>query len=346
MKRRFAVIAACIFLVFSATFAVGWMQRELAGPGLTATAKGFVATLSEDEKKIAVLEYDSPKRVDWHFIPKDERKGLQVKNMSKEQKAAASKLLRHALSEAGYDKVTKIMELEKVLHELEGGKGRNIRDSQRYYYTLFGAPDEDNRWGLSIEGHHLSLNFVIVDNTVVSSTPQFLASNPATVKTKNETFDIGVRVLRDEEQLAFDLVNSLSDEQKKGAIIAEDAPSEIRAAGEAQPPQEEPAGIAAKEFNGKQKKLTQQLVESYLKTMPESVSRARVKELVAADPDKIHFAWAGATKPGVGHYYRVQGPTFLIEFVNTQPDPAGNPANHIHCVWRDMKGDFDLPIKK
>ena len=71
-----------------------------------------------------------------------------------------------------------------------------------------------------------------------------------------------------------------------------------------------------------------------------------MKKIKAAGMDKIHFGWAGSMKKGVAYYYRVQGPSFLIEFVNTQADAAGNPANHIHCVWRDLTGDFDLPAGK
>ena len=78
--------------------------------------------------------------------------------------------------------------------------------------------------------------------------------------------------------------------------------------------------------------------------LPEDVGAERMQAIVDAGPENVRFAWAGAMKPGVGHYYRIQGPSFLIEFVNTQPDPAGNPANHIHCVWRDMRGDFGKSI--
>lgn len=344
MIRRF-VAAAVVFTVLSATVSLAWLQKEAAGPGLTTAAQDFAETLSEEEKKVAMLPYDSDKRVDWHFIPKDERKGLQMKNMSEEQREVTLALLKSALSETGYDKATKIMQLEAVLHELEGGKGSNIRDPLRYYVTLFGEPKDEGKWGLSIEGHHLSLNFVVEDNHVISSTPQFLAANPAIVKSKVGAFDIGDRVLRVEEQRAFALLFKLNAEQKKVAVIAPEPPKEIRAAGEAQPPQAEPVGIAASELNREQKAILQELVESYLKTMPASVAKARVEALKEADPNEIHFAWAGAMKLGVGHYYRVQGPTFLIEFVNTQPDPEGNPANHIHCVWRDMKGDFALPVE-
>ena len=84
---------------------------------------------------------------------------------------------------------------------------------------------------------------------------------------------------------------------------------------------------------------------AYLESMPAAVVADRTQAIENSDTGNIRFAWAGALEPGIGHYYRIQGDTFLIEFVNTQPDAAGNPASHIHCVWRDMRGDFALPIK-
>ena len=155
----------------------------------------------------------------------------------------------------------------------------------------------------------------------------------------------GTRVLNKEEQLAFDLVNSLSDDQKKIAIIAEQAPREIRDPGQPQPPADEKVGIAFNDLDESQQGTIKKLVGSYAENMPKEIRDARIDAIVKAGPANVRFAWAGATKPGIGHYYRIQGPTFLIEFVNTQPDPAGNPANHIHCIWRDMSGDFAIPIE-
>ena len=199
--------------------------------------------------------------------------------------------------------------------------------------------------GLSVEGHHLSFNFVVDQGRIVSSTPQFMAANPAEVKDDYlPEVKLGTRVLAKEESLAFALVNTLSAEQAATAIIADKAPQEIRGAGDPQPPQDTAVGIVASQLQPEQLKLLRELMSEYIQAMPTEVAAQRSTEIEKAGVDKIHFAWAGATKPGIGHYYRVQGPTFLIEFVNTQPDAAGNPANHIHCVWRDMRGDFALPI--
>ena len=267
--------------------------------------------------------------------------------MNAAQRETAHQLLRNALSRVGYDKAVTIMALESILHELEKQRnGGAVRDAERYYFTLFGTPGEQNKWGLSVEGHHLSLNFVVDKGQVVASTPAFFGSNPAVVKSRvADALPEGTRVLAREETVAFDLVGSLNEEQRRMALIAETAPRDIRAAGEIQPPSDPAVGVAAGKLDDAQQQVLRRLVEAYLENMPDEVRKARIDRIRQAGPENVHFAWAGATQPGIGHYYRVQGPTFLIEFVNTQPDSAGNPANHIHCVWRDMQGDFALPSK-
>jgi hypothetical protein len=180
---------------------------------------------------------------------------------------------------------------------------------------------------------------------VVASTPAFFGANPAEVKNEiSGTLPAGTRILAKEETLAFDLLNSLDETQRRTALIADTAPREIRAAGEVAPPREPAVGLAVPQLNDTQRRSLRELVEAYLENMLPEVREKRAADIREAGVDNVYFAWAGATHPGVGHYYRVQGPTFLIEFVNTQPDSAGNPANHIHCVWRDLRGDFGLPL--
>ncbi len=352
MKRPY-LFATLILLALVATSAWSYYRRVGAGEGMTAQAEKFLATLTSDQKKIAVLSFDSESRVNWHFIPffdkdgKPGRKGLQVRNMDENQRKAAQALLKSALSEVGYTKATKIMAMEALLKELEKEKvGGQIRDTDRYYFTLFGAPATDGKWGLSVEGHHLSLNFVVDKGRVVSSTPATFAANPATVmKEVLPAFPKGTRILKGEEQLAFDLLASLTAEQKKLAIVADKPMEEVRNAGKPQPATDAPQGIAAAKLTSEQAKILRSLISEYAATMPADVAEERLTAIDKAGFDKIQFAWQGAEKPGIGHSYCVQGPTFQIEFVNKQPDAAGNPANHIHCLWRDMRGDFGIPVK-
>ena len=149
-------------------------------------------------------------------------------------------------------------------------------------------------------------------------------------------------MLKQEEPLAFDLLASLNDEQRKTAVIAEQAPREIRAAGEPQPPNTAAEGLPAGKMTDEQQKTLQSLIEVYAGNMPAEIGEERLEQIRKAGFENVYFAWAGADKPGIGHYYRIQGPTFLIELVNTQPDSAGNKANHIHSVWRNVAGDFGI----
>jgi hypothetical protein len=334
------MIAAAVAVVAASG---GWYALRLADPGpdMIAAGQGFLGTLSADERARATMPFDDPARLDWHFIPKPERKGLQIKYMNDAQRKAAHKLLTTGLSHLGYDKATTIMGLEAILHELEKSRtGAPIRDPERYYFTLFGTPDVAGRWGWSVEGHHLSLNFVVDSGHVSATTPTFFGANPAEVKSDFGNLKQGLRILKPEEDTGFKLLAALTPEQRKKAVIAEKAPNDLRGAALPRPPQESLGGISVADMSPVQIELLRALIKAYTDNMHPAVAQGRTQALEQAGIEKIEFAWAGADHPGVGHYYVVQGPTFVIEFVNTQPDSAGNPANHIHSVWRDAKGDF------
>ncbi|MEX2212697.1 MAG: DUF3500 domain-containing protein [Phycisphaeraceae bacterium] len=341
--RRISV--ATVLLAAASALAFGALALLNPGQQMTEAATAYIASLKEDQKKTAVMPYDSPKRLDWHFIPKNDRKGLQVKDMTEAQRRAAHTLLRAALSQVGYDKARTIMELETLLHSLQ--KGPNpARDPHRYFVTLFGEPAADSKWGLSFEGHHMSLNFVVENNQVVSHTPAFFGVNPQVVSMSAEAGPVkGTYVLEKEEVLAFELLHLLSDEQKKVVVIAAKAPSDIRTAASQQISDAEAKatdGIVASKLTGEQMHKLWAILHVYANNMPQAIADMRLKEIHEAGFEKVYFAWAGADKPGVGHYYRIQGPTFLIEYVNVQPDAAGNVANHSHAVWRDVRGDFGV----
>lgn len=344
-RRMFALFTAVSAVAVGAGAGAAYLGEGRTAGGMTSAAEAYVASLSDEQKVVSLLPYDTPQRTGWHFIPKDQRKGLQIKRMDGPQRKAAFALLSRALSEAGYDKARAIMALEGVLRELAKTRGGGpIRDPERYYFTVFGTPGSDGRWGLSVEGHHISLNFVVEGQRVLSSTPTFFAANPSLVR---DDFPgcppKGTRVLAQEEELAFALLGGLDGGQRKEAVVAEAAPREIRAAGEAQPPAYQPRGLSFGKMNADQQTALKELIGIYAGNLPADVCRQRLEAIEGAGYDKVHFAWAGADRPGIGHWYLIQGPTFQIEFVNVQPDGAGNPASHIHSVWRDPSGDFALP---
>ncbi len=343
---RFLRVAAPVSFALSALTLLGLRTADSPGAQMQTFAKTYVEALEETQLAKAIVPYESEQRVAWHFIPMDTRKGLPLREMNAAQKTAALRLLRSGLSEAGYDKASKIMLLEKVLLELEGPKSIGRRDFEKYYLTIFGKPSETDAWGFSFEGHHLSLNFSCRGGELVDTTPQFFASNPAIIMNEVQgELGKGTRVLRAEEELGFELINALDDARAATALIADEALTEIRFAGEPQATVDEPVGIAMSALEPVQQEQLKRLIAVYIDAAPESVAAQR-RDIITQDGwENIHFAWAGAKKPGIGHYYRVRGKSFLIEFVNTQADAAGNPANHIHCVWRDLTGDFDLPNK-
>ena len=98
---------------------------------------------------------------------------------------------------------------------------------------------------------------------------------------------------------------------------------------------EKPQGILYGYLNKEQQAKLLELVEVYVRRYTKLFADDMMNELKAAGLDKLQFAWAGATQPGGGHYYRIHGPTIIIEYDNTQDN-----ANHIHSVLRDLKHDF------
>ncbi|MGC8644509.1 MAG: DUF3500 domain-containing protein, partial [Isosphaeraceae bacterium] len=307
---------------------------EQTGSRMAVAADCLLNSLSKAQIQKASYPFDSKERLNWHFIPR-ERNGLPIKELTSEQRALAFGLIQTGVGGGGFLKATTIMSLEQVLKEMEQGKGP-LRDPERYFLTIFGTPSDSGKWGWRVEGHHLSLNFVLDNGKIVAATPSFFGANPAEVRQGPRQ---GVRNLADREDTALRLVQALDDNQKKIAIVAAEAPHEIRAAGAPQPPTDAAPGIAYSELTSSQRPLLRALVESYSSDMPQEVARAWVDEIRKADIEGLKFSWSGPPDRSQGHAYRVQGPTFLIEFNNTQ-----NGANHIHSVWRNMLGDFGIPL--
>jgi hypothetical protein len=331
--------AGCCF----ATPAVA-AQAESPADAMLAAANAFLDSLSPEQRREATISFSAPERRDWHNIPKADRKGVELGALSSEQRGLALALLHTGLSDEGYDKALKILALENNLREGEKHlKNAPLRDPDRYYVTIFGQPSGEGAWGWSFEGHHFSQNFALRDGVVVGDTPSFWGANPATVSTFVAGGpEVGTRTLAKEEQLAFDLVNSLDGPQLAAALIAEKAPADYRGAGAPEPPRTPAEGIAAAQLTDLQKETLRSLLSAYAGNLAPELAAARMAEIEASEFDRVHFAWLGATRPGVGHAYRIQGPTFLLEFVNIQSDPAGNPANHIHSVWRSLNHDFGV----
>lgn len=342
MKRFWStrwILLAGVSAAFVGAAVVG-AARSSADMATAATR--FLDSLTPEQRKQASFAFESDERLRWHFIPPAafSRGGLAIKSMSPAQRQQAHDLLKTGLSQRGYLTASGIMALETILGALEaeqraaeGSLAPGIaRDPELYFFSVFGTPSTHGTWGWRTEGHHVSLHFTVVNGTLVASAPSFFGSNPAEVRNGPKK---GLRLLGPEEDAARALLASLDASQRKAAVISASAPDEILTMTQIQVKPLSPSGIMAGALLPNQRDLLRRLIDVYTGMMASEQAADRMQRLRAAGIEKIGFAWAGSAERGQRHYYRLQGPTFLVEYDNTQ-----NDANHIHSVWRDFDGDF------
>ena len=335
--KRIAFAIACLTAVLVGAL----LAAERSASSMTSAATAFLASLTPDERAQATFDFVSDERMRWNFIPPQAfpRKGLTFRAMNEAQREKAHALLKTGLSQRGYMTAASIMDLESTLGSLEraardgGGRAENFpREALEYYVSVFGTPSSSNTWGWRVEGHHVSVRFTLVNGLVDTGAPSFFGANPAEVR---EGPKRGLRILAYEEDPARALVTALDASQRAKAIIANVAPNDIVTGNKVEINPLSPVGISMADLSAGQKPMLMQIVDAYTSAMASDIAADRMGRLTKAGVDKITFAWAGDIERGKKHYYRVQGPTFLIEFDNTQ-----NDGNHIHSVWRDFAGDF------
>lgn len=300
---------------------------------MKSAADAFLGSLDESKRAQASFAFDAPDRENFRYTPQT-RTGLPLKEMNEAQRAAAMKLLDAALSDKGRLKAMQIISLETVLAGIE--KRPDYRDPGKYHVSIFGKPGDPKAWGWKFEGHHVSLNYTVLGGREVAVTPSFFGTNPAEVR---EGEFKGLRILKAEDELGHALLASLLESGKKGVIFSDKAPAEILTAENREATELVPVGLSASEMSGAQKKALFDLVSEYTGRHRKDLAEWDMKKITLAGVGKIRFGWAGGVKPGEAWYYRIQGPTFLMEAANTQ-----NNANHIHTTWRDFKGDFGRDV--
>ncbi len=313
------------------------LATERSAAAMAAAAQAFVASLGAEQRAVAVFDYASDERHRWHFIPNEmfPRKGVAFRGMSAEQKAKAHALLQTGLSQKGYLTATAIIQLEDTLHALENSQ-RFARSPLDYQFTVFGAPGGRASWGWRVEGHHLSLHFSVTNGRVTATSPTFTGSNPAEVR---EGPTKGTRVLAPLEDTGRTLVELLTEAQRATAIIAHTAPTDIVSFNKHDIGPLTPGGLPAAAMTAPQKAALMTVITSYVSLVADDLAAERMSRIATAGLERLTFAWAGPIARGAKHYYRVQGPTFLIEYDNSQ-----NDGNHIHAVWRDFAGDFGRDV--
>ncbi|MEZ6059335.1 MAG: DUF3500 domain-containing protein [Planctomycetaceae bacterium] len=310
-----------------------------AQPGLqmAQAAQRFLESLDYSQRLRAEYAYDDPERINWHFIPRD-RKGIGMWDLEGAALESASDLVRSGLTAAGYEKTLQVRSLEEVLYLFEGGdeaERRLHRHPHKYFVTIFGKPGGSDVWGWRFEGHHLSLNYSVKEGRIVSSTPEFFGANPGLI-------DAGpgraLRVLGERENIARSILKAAPADQQSKIWLSKEAPGDIRGGGVPQPVIDEAKGVRYADMTPEQQQLLKELLAEYLKAMPAAVVKERMAAITQAGMDDIRFGWWGGSEVNEPHHYVVQGSTFIIEYNNTQ-----NSANHVHAIWRNLGGDFNLP---
>jgi hypothetical protein len=294
---------------------------------MNEAATVFLASLDGAQRKAASFEFKNKERENWHFVPMD-RKGVRFDALKPHQQHLAFGLLGTGLTQKGLMTATQIMTLEEILRS-RGGDPK-VRNTEKYNIAIFGSPSPTKPWGWRFEGHHLSLNFSLLDDKVIGL-PAFYGTNPAELKKGPLK---GMRPLGEIEdagrQLAKDLIKA-----DMSPVFSEKAPKEILTAQDSTAKAQQIMGTTSDKMNGEQVKQILAIVSQVASMQRGEITNESLRKINTMQRKKLHFAWGGSLERTGPHYFRIQGVDFIVEYANTQ-----NDANHAHLVWRDLKDDF------
>jgi len=306
-----------------------------AAAEITAAVQSWLDGLDDGQRRAAIYPFESDERFVWAYTP-GPRAGLAIRDMEPVQRAAATRILGAAMSARAAGEITAIIDLETVLGQLEQSEGRSgwlRRDPELYWFAAFGDPGGRDPWSWRVGGHHVAVHVTLADDGVVGSTPSFLGANPAVVPSGPRA---GQRTLPGEEDLARALLAALTPAERGPAMIQGAPPADILTGiGRHADLRSVPPGVRHADLGAPRQAALEALIRHYVGRVRAEVVEGAWQRIVDAGLGDVTFAWAGSDEPGRGHYYAVRGPTFVIEYDNTQ-----NGANHVHAVWRDLEHDW------
>jgi len=308
---------------------ITWAATPQVTHEMARAASAWLSSLDELQRNAAQLAW-SPQREDWHYVPR-RRPGIPIGRMSAAQSKAAWDLLGTLLSARGLEQVRGMFTIEGILGQLTSNP--RFRDPGNYALVIFGDPAGTAPWAWRLEGHHLSLTAVVAPGHGVSVTPAFFGANPATVP-KSHSHG-GFRLLGAEEDTAFGLIRSLDGGNRTQALISGSSLGNIVSGPGREASLQRMEGVPLAHLNEAQRAGVMRILELYAGTMREEIAKAALAKVSEAGVDALHFAWAGNPALGIPHYFRIHGPTTLVEYDNTQ-----NGANHVHSVWIDPQSVF------
>jgi hypothetical protein len=306
-----------------------------ARPQSADKANAFLNMLDAKQKAKTVYPFDAEERYRFFYVPRNDRKGIALEELTAAQQTALMEFLKTGLTDNTVQQVNDIIQLENVLRELEGRNGDDrYRDPRKYFVTIFGTPSTNSIWGWRFEGHHISFNFSANKKDLVAGTPAFMGSNPALILGRPQKNKV---ILKEETDKGFALINALSADEIQKAVVSDRAPGEIITGNDRKAMIDKHEGIRYSELSAANQQLLLQLIEVYIQRYTKLFADDMLKAIQHAGVANLWFTWAGDTKhtPGKAYYYRIEGPTIIIEYDNSQ-----NNANHIHTVVRDLTNDF------
>ena len=359
-----------LLLPLGVLVATGFGQRAAppstaaATPKVVAAANAFLATLSDADRGKVAFDFNSAqKATGWSNLPSGifQRNGLRLGDLTTPQRDAAMATLAAALSQSGYQKVVDIMNGDEVLKNQGGGRtggrpgapaggppgapgggggGRGGRGGgvvfgrDEYFIAFVGAPSATNPWMLQFGGHHLAINVTIVGSENVM-TPSLPAAQPARFVLNGQT----IRPLGNENDKGFALINALDENQKKQAILNYQVRDLVLGPGN-DGKVIQPEGMLASAMNARQQEMLLDVAHEWVGILNDEGAAAKMAE-IKANLAKTYFAWSGSTTNGGLAYYRIQGPTVVIEYAPQQGD-----LDHIHTIYRDPTNDYGARLVK
>ena len=316
---------------------LGWAAVPQVGDDMAKAARAWLAKLDTRQRGQAQLDWANRRREDWHYVPRG-RPGLAFRDMAPEQVAAAWDVLGSLLSARGIGQVRGQLKIEGVLGELSGSL--SFRDPGNYALVVFGDPAGTTApWAWRFEGHHLSINVMVAPGYGVAVTPVFFGANPAHVPARHQ--HAGFRLLGEEETAAFGLIRSLEADVRSQAVIGDRSLGDIVSGPGRELALQRTEGVPLARLNEAQRDGVLRILQLYAGTMREEIAAAELAKVREAGIEALHFAWAGSQAPGRPHYFRIHGPTALVEYDNTQ-----DGANHVHSVWIDPLSLFGRDLLK
>jgi hypothetical protein len=302
--------------------------------GVESAARTFLASLSPGQRSRATFPFAGAERTRWHWtvpaaVP---RNGLPLGAMSARQRRLALALLRASSSQAGYRKALDIMALQGVLQRMSTGISDPF-DPDLYYVSVFGVPGA-RAWGWRLEGHHLSRHFTVARGTLVAE-PFFLGAWPTRTGSAYRSVSRGYRTMPREEDAAREIVLALDGRLRRRAVLSSVSLTDHVTGNAVRVSPVDRAGVLTGDLPSAAQRRVVEILRTYLANHPPAMARRTSARIQRAGIARTRFGWAGSTRPGQPHYYRLQGPTFLLEFDNSR-----NGGTHIHSVWRDFERDF------